>query len=280
MLARGKYNIEWVPRPQDDRQPSGLKWIVALVAAITLISFSFTLLSRFRARSEEPKVAVLPAAAEVKIPPKPSLSDAAVQSSAVSSPVAVENGKAFKTRPQKLRNLLLRLQEAEKDRNTVMAITTIESIRQMPEAADLDNALARRLGTLNFKWLFEQHNPQWVAVHEVRRGDSASRIASEHGSTFASLKRLNGGNLDKVLVGAKLFVLDHPRFALVVHRQLKYADLQLKGKFFRRYDLKESPTVKEGAYTWGEVAAKLAFMDRSELDLLLSRSTVVAIAEL
>jgi len=193
-------------------------------------------------------------------------------------------------RPVKLRNLLMRLEEAEKRRDAEMAVSTIEQIRALPgsPAADLDDSLARRLGTLNVRRLFDLRNAQWVKQVTVKRGDVASRIAYENGSTLASLARLNGGNVDKVVIGRKLYVMDHPRFNLVIHRRTRTADLSLNGKFFKRYDIPGDVSGKEGTYEfpanpktfWRSLGVEFKMDDRAELELLMPAKASVIIAEL
>jgi hypothetical protein len=192
-------------------------------------------------------------------------------------------------RPVKVRNLLMRLEEAERRRDVEMAVSTIEQLRALPgsPAADLDNVLARRLGDLNMKWLFVLKNAQWVKEVTVKRGDSASRIASENGSTLASLSRLNGGSVDRVIIGSKLRVMNHPRFNLVVHRRSRTADLQLNGKFFKRYDLSSPVTGADGAYEisgrirqfWTERGISFSMKDRAELEMLLPKGAAVLVSE-
>ena len=130
-------------------------------------------------------------------------------------------------------NLLLKLEKAEAAHDVELAVATIEQLRALPgeAVADLDNSLARRLGELNIRRLFVGKNRQWVKEVVVRRGDSATRIASENGSTLASLLKLNElPSADRLRIGQKLDVMDHPRFTIVVHRAAKYADLT-----FRQY---------------------------------------------
>jgi hypothetical protein len=192
-------------------------------------------------------------------------------------------------RPVKVRNLLMRLEEAERRSDVEMAVSTIEQLRALPgsPAADLDNVLARRLGDLNMKRLFVLKNAQWVKEVTVKRGDSASRIASENGSTLASLSRLNGGSVDRVILGSKLRVMNHPRFNLVVHRRSRTADLQLNGKFFKRYDLTAPVTGADGAYEipgrirqfWTERGISFSMKDRAELEMLLPKGAAVLVSE-
>ncbi|MBO7683246.1 MAG: LysM peptidoglycan-binding domain-containing protein, partial [Kiritimatiellae bacterium] len=199
-------------------------------------------------------------------------------------PVALEN------RPVKARNLLMRLEEADRRQDVEMAVSTIEQLRSLPGApvADLDDRLARRLGALNMLRLFANRDPRWVRCVVVKRGDSASRIAAENGSTLASLSRLNGGRVDKIVLGSRIYVMDHPRFALVVHRRTRTADLSLNGKFFKRYDLAGDVGSPAGVYemssgprsVWRTVGAGFRAEDRAELETLMPSSARVLVSEM
>ena len=137
--------------------------------------------------------------------------------------------------------------------------------------------------------LFVGKNRQWVKEVVVKRGDSATRIASENGSTLASLLKLNElPSADRLRIGQKLDVMDHPRFTIVVHRAAKYADLTLKGKFFKRYDIIAPVRAEEGNY---ETPARLrAFLaekgialspaDSAELDMLVPAKSSLLVSEL
>ena len=121
-----------------------------------------------------------------------------------------------------------------------------------------------------------------------QRGDVASRIASENGSTLASLARLNGGNVDKVVIGRKLYVMDHPRFNLVIHRMTRIADLSLNGKFFRRYYIPDGVTGKKGMYEfpanpksfWRSLGVEFKAADREEIEMLMPVKASVIVADL
>ena len=296
-LARGKFGIEYNPR-QLERKSSGLGWVFLLVALVALISFAWTLVKHFRSHGEE-------AAQEVAVQEPPSSSAAEAPppvngGTDVPPPSPVQAKQVFQTfqpmnteldkRPSKLRTLLMRLDEAEKRQAVEMAVNTIETIRSLPgsPAADLDDSLARRLGKLNLRRLFDLHNGQWGKAVVVRRGDSASRIAAENGSTLASFSRLNGGNVDRVVLGAKVLVMDHPRFNLVIRRRTRIADLSLNGKFFKRYDLAGTVSADEGTYEmperrrtfWTGVGAAFKPDDRAELDLLMPNGAPVLVSEL
>ena len=276
-LARGRFGIEYNPKKLEP-ESSGFGWVVVVIAFAAFVSLTVVIVKRIRSAGPD----VIPSA-EVPL--------------AAPARVEVSTAQVFRAsqdvvshRPTKLRNLLMRLEEAEKRGDVEMAVGTIESIRALPgsPAADLDDKLARRLGTLNIRRLFELRSALWVKAVEIRRGDSASRIAAENGSTLASLARLNGGNVETIRLGAKLHVMDHPRFNLVLHKRTRIADLSLNGKFFKRYDLQGDVRAREGAYEvpvnrknlwngWGSVFGK---DDRAELDMLLPKGAPILISNL
>ena len=278
-LARGKFGIEYNPK-QMEPESSGFGWIVVTVAFAAFISLAVVVVKRVR--SDEPVPETLEIAAVATVPQTVTVTNEALP--------AVVRDTGFSRRPTKLRNLLMRLEEAEKSHDIEMAVTTIESIRSLPgsPAADIDDALARRLGALNLRRLFGVRNAQWVKAVTVGRGDSASRIAAENGSTLASLARLNGGNVDRIRVGAKLYVMDHPRFNLVLRRRTRIADLSLNGKFFKRYDLPGEVRAKEGAYEvpkrrkllWDRLGSAFKADDRAELEMLLPTGAPGLVSEL
>lgn len=286
-LERGKFGIEYDPRHLE-KESSGFGWLLASVAVLVLVLLTWTLVSRYRAARAEKAVV-----AEISLSETPP----AESSAAAETPAAPEvpppseppvGTEKIRQRPPAVRNLLLRLEEAERRRDVDMAASTIESLRAMPTAADLDDALAHRLGTLNFIRLFSKKSRAWVKEVTVRRGDSATRIAKEHGSTLASLRRLNGGGEVKVILGRKLYVLDHPQATLVIHCAARQADLLLKGKFFKRYDLTGEVSGATGQYEfpsgglrafWNRLGVRLKDADRAELEMMLTNGDLVLVSE-
>ena len=300
-LARGKYGVEYNPR-QVDGDSSGLGWIVAVVALVALVSLAWTLVGRFRLADDRPvdpepvpretaaNRSPAPERPDASPPPSPA-TNAVPEPTVLLPPLEGRMTSAIEKRPVKLRNLLMRLEEAERRHDVEMAVTTIETIRALPgsPAADLDDSLARRLGTLNLARLFVLKNAQRVKEVTVKRGDSASRIAAESGSTLASLAKLNGGKVDKVVLGRRLFVMNHPRFNLVIRRRPRTADLSLNGKFFKRYDLVGGVAGKEGAYElpqrarnfWlNDLGVQFNASDRAELEMLLPVGASVLVSEM
>ena len=286
-FAQGRFGIEYDPRKME-REPSGLRWVFVLVAVVAFVSLVWTLAGRFFSRGETPPE--MPPAPPPQAQAAPT-NETSAASAAPPPPMAkpiVDTSAGM--RPQNVKNLLMRLAEAEKRRDVEMAVTTIEQIRALPgsPAADLDDSLARRLGALNLRRLFVLKSAQWVKEVVVKRGDVASRIASENGSTLASLAKLNGGDVNKVVIGRKLHVMDHPRFSLVVHRRTRTADLSLNGKFFKRYDIPGKISGKEGAYEfpanpktfWRSLGIEFRLDDRAELEMLMPAKATVLVAEL
>lgn len=280
-FSRGRFGIEY-NTSQKEPEPSGLGWVLLVVALVALVSFAWTFVGRLRTPEEDP---VEPPSGQ-EAEPAPAPRPPAAEPEPAPSPLPPKLGD----RPVKLRNLLMRLGEAERQNDMEMSVSTIEQIRALPgsPAADMDNDLARRLGALNIRRLFEQRHAQWVKTVTVKRGDSATRIAAENGSTLASMMRLNGGNLDRLVVGRKLCVMDHPRFSLVVKRRSRIADLSLNGKFFRRYDILGDVGAAVGAYKmsanpralWKALGVSLRPADRTELETLVPAGAQVLVSEL
>ena len=162
---RGKFGIEFNPvKPEPDRP--WLLWALGLVFLVAIISLVWTVTSRIRRgmkdeatvraveqAKEAPEPAALPQPPKLPKPPREA------------QPIkpALEPTDLSR-RPVKVRNLLMRLEKAEQDRDIEMAISTIEQIRALPgnPAADLDDKLARRLGALNIRRLFILNSNQWV----------------------------------------------------------------------------------------------------------------------
>ncbi|MBR0240916.1 MAG: LysM peptidoglycan-binding domain-containing protein [Kiritimatiellae bacterium] len=284
-FAQGKFGIEYNANPIDE-ESSGAGWLVVVIALAAIAVLAAAGVRRLvSSASDEPP----PNDAPVAVP--------TVTPVATNAPPHVEPPPpplppgAERNRPRVAKNLLLKLEKAEAAHDVELAVSTIEQLRALPgeAVADLDNSLARRLGELNIRRLFVGRNRQWVKEVEVRRGDSATRIAFENGSTLASLLKLNSlPSADRLRVGQKLNVMDHPRFTIVVHRVAKYADLTLKGKFFKRYDIIAPVRAEAGNY---ETPAKLrAFLaekgialspaDSAELDMLVPAKSSLLVSDL
>lgn len=229
-LTRLKYGIETDSKERDNDHP-GLGWLVVSVVVIAAISFIVTVIGRISSDdpgSEPPEApSVLPEKPK-PVPPAPS----------AKIPPVEMNG--LEKRSPKVRSLLLRLEKCAEAGELEMQISTIEQIRAIrgADADDLAEELLPRLGQLNLSWLFDKNNPQWVTRVKVKNGDTTSRIAAEHGSTLASLKKLNGiSDAHRLKAGCELKVMDHPRFYLVLRTRLRAIDLYLNGKIFKRYFL-------------------------------------------
>ena len=292
-FERGRFGIEYDLRQRErEHESSGLGWVFVLVAVVAVVSFVWTKFVRSGGEDEMPPA--VPPAPSVQTPSQPAPPPSGAEEHpkvVVDPPPPPRSGEAsIAKRPVKVRNLLMRLDEAERRNDIDKAVSTIEQLRALPgsPAADLDDSLARRLGVLNVKRLFELKNAQWVKTVVVKRGDAASRIAAENGSTLASLARLNGGNVDKIAIGRKLYVMDHPRFNLVIRRRTRTADLSLNGKFFQRYDLDGEVSGNPGAYemtanpraVWRALGVSFKSADRAELETLLPSGAQVLVSEL
>ena len=293
-LARGRFGIEYSPELNRGESPR-FGMVVVAILLLAAVSFGwYKVRAHFTGtRANEPAAAV-----DAADSPKPNAGESAEAPSAPApAPAAPVERKrsewidsSLSSRPLKVKNLLLRLDEAETLGNTDMIVDAIEQLRALPgePAADLDDRLAKRLGGLNLKRLFDEANAQWVAEIEVKKRDSASRIAFEHGSTLASLVRLNPAvDVKSLRPGMKLKVMKHPRFSLTVHRRALYADLNLNGRFFRRYEITSPVKGAVGSYsndgdtvkTLRELGLEFSPADRKELATLMPKSATIALTD-
>lgn len=277
-LTRLKYGIETDSRNERGNEHPGLGWIVVAIVVVAAISFIVTVLGRISAGSDvtdKPAESVITIDEDEKKAP-PVLKDV--------PPVEIDG---FEGRSPKVRSLLMRLEKATESGQLEMQISTIEQLRDMrgAESADIAEELLPRLGQLNLSWLFDKNNPQWVTKVKIKGGDTASRIASEHGSTLASLKRLNGlSDAHRLVVGRELKVMNHPRFDIVLRVRLRAVDLYLNGKIFKRYFLPDDAgeiTVKPGNYRtpanlkdyFRRSNINLREVDLEELNMLVPRNS-------
>ena len=282
-LARGKFGIEFDPL-RDEERPSGRGILIGAAVLVVLVSFAATLVNRLRARTAGNPDAGAAVLAEAPRPapsalPAPPLSP------------AVPPGKALlEERPRVVRNLLMRLTEAERDRDLSRQVETIELLRAQPgnPTADIDHELVKRLGRLNFRWMFGGGGSPWTAEVTPRKGNSAARIAKEQGMTVAALLKLNRWrNVDEMRPGSPVRVLNRPNFTLVVHRRSQLAELILDGKLFKAYELARPSRAAPGFYRttddptrqFARLGLSFSPADFSELSLFLLASTPVLVAE-
>lgn len=285
-FVRGRLGIEYNTTPTDRDDGFHAGPIVMIIAAVAFVFLAINTINKFRNR-EMPREGLESVASTPTV-----VSAQPVKTEPAPPPVPVLEMPNAMRRPPRLRQLIDRLETAERTADTLLAISAIEEIRAYPggAAADLEDKLSRRLGELNLKWLWELKNAKWVTDVTIKRGDNATRIAREHGSTLASIKKLNPTlDLNLLKTGTKIKVMHLPRFILVVHLRLKTADLQLNGKFFKRYDLTgEDNAAKPGSYeTTAPLSEfltehKLHFSnaDLTELNALVPKASTLVISEM
>ena len=186
-------------------------------------------------------------------------------------------------RPADVRALLDRLSEADRKGDVALQIDTLERLRSRRDAvADIDDMLARRLGNLNRKMYQEGTSGSWFVPYTVRAGDTVQKIAREHGATLAAVLMLNNiTDARKLRLGSTLRVPNHPSVKLKVHVASQMADLEVNGRFFRRYDVvvpkdaelgERVVTRKEGEGPTGLLKAskvRLSEADLKEVALML-----------
>lgn len=284
-LARGKFGIEFDPL-RGDEAPSGRGLFIFAAVLIVLISFTVTLVKRLGANDEE---LALERAERAPVTEAAKAVPASLPAPPLAPAVPPEKA-ALASRSRTMRNLLMRLTEAERDRDLSRQVETIELLRALPgnPAADIDHLLVKRLGRLNYRWMFGDENSPWTSRLTPRRGNSAERIAKEQGMTLAALLKLNHWrSTDELRPNESVRVFNRPNFVLIVHRRSRLAELMLDGKLFKAYELAQVPRVEPGLYQATDdlkqqfTKLDLAFTApaQSELKLFLLASAPILIAE-
>ena len=274
-----RFGIEYRPEEPEPETP-WLLWTLGLAAVVALCYGS---LAAYRAVvrwvTTPTSAAEAPRTAE----------NSSVVTNAVEPNVSAPKVAVSGERPRKVRNLLMKLDAAIAATNYPVQIATMEELRALPgnPVADLDATLAKSLGRLNLRMLFDpSRRNEWVKRIEVKRGTSASRIAAEYGTTLKCIERLNG-DVSSIRAGSFLWVMKNPKLRLSVYRKTQVADLFLNGKFFKRYYFTGTPSVPDGSYTFPAntraffAGKKLSFAesDLAELEMLLPKGANMIVAD-
>lgn len=223
----------------------------------------------------EPRPAVAP-------PPQPEL------------PAAARNlidkiNRTIEDRPAADQSQLRRLIDAERAGKPELAVDAIRKLYTRPTLADLRDPLMRRWGDLNLALLLSGKPTTWTTQATVRRGDGLERIAREHNTTPAAVRRLNPGvKWERLKPGDTIRVLAFPSATLVVYAG--HADLSLSKNvpFFRRYYLSMPKTTPNGVYPvesghsvaarFRELGMRFAPGDRAELEMFLAPGSRIVVS--
>ena len=307
---RGKFGVEFNEVRHDQSESHLLRWTLLGATVLAIVSFVSArgCAQRVRMPDFTPPTAdpVQPVPPQKQNPPPPA--PVATNTPGVQAKPVQKNGTPKASvpsaaaqmverwlatsagRPVRERTLLEKLLAAERVGNAVLALDTIERLRQRPAMADLDEPLARRLGALNLQLLLSDRPTPWTTTVVSRRSDTPFRIAREHGTTVAAIQRLNGlAQNAKLEQGTRLRVLEFPRAAIVIHRQTKQADLTINGKFFKRYYASTGAATKivsvqvtreAGPRTrFGELGIVFAPGDLDELAMFLPPGASIAVTD-
>ncbi len=275
-------------------ESGGWKWAVCAVLAVAaLVSF---VSARGCIGGDDGDGRAQKAAAPAPAPAQDvgaSLAEAAPQRLSAAARQAEAWARNASGRPQPERTLLMRLADAERLGELEIAVDTIEKLRRKPSMADLDDMLARRLGDLNMERIFSGKPAPWIAETVVRRNQTVHRIAREHGTTVAAVRRLNGlASGTEPEAGRRLRVLEFPRAAFVVHKQTRHADLSLGGRLFKRYYVTAKASCAPGAYPitskadegprarFAALGILVAPVDLLELDMFLAPGSLLTVSEM
>ena len=308
-FARGKYGVEYTIQPTDEKS-GGRRWIFVSLGILLVASF---ILARLFARKQparidadsrptadsvigtEPAVPAPPGAAASTpraLTPTAPPRNVQAQPDPQATRDAAKLRDTARQRPAAERVLLEKLAAAEKQGNVVAAIDTIKRLCGDPSAAGRYPHLWKRLGQLNMQLLLSERSSPWTARITVKKGDSRDLLARNSHTTGAALDRLNPNtNWTRIRPGDVVRVLQYPKAALVVHKEAGFADLSLKGGFFRRYVFDGRVRTAAGDYTVTREPGKTAHAilrdlgveftsaDRADLEMFLAPESTVTVSD-
>lgn len=97
-----------------------------------------------------------------------------------------------------------------------------------------ENDLLKVLGAINVRLFTSNASDGDLKLYTVVKGDSLSKIARDHKTTWQFLRRINGLDSNLIRIGQSLKV-PKSQVALVVRRGKFVADLMVGGDFVKRY---------------------------------------------
>ncbi len=286
----GKYGVEY-SKPVD-KETHRLRWVFMGAVVLLVIAGTSMVLRSCKSQPVVNPIAALTEPVEEEVEEETPQALPAPKPAPTVSPAMKQSSKwleASRTRSAAERTLLERLTEAEYRQNTRLAIDTIEKLRARPSMADLDDPLARRLGDLNVKLLMSGERTPWTAEAKFKKNDTIVRLAREHGTTTAAVRKLNGiEDASQLEINQKVKVLEFPRAVFVVHKQPRYADLMLNGKFFKRYYVSVGAGAKPGPYPitrsagprtrFNELGLLFTNEDLAEIEMFLAPGSTISVA--
>ncbi|MBR1871225.1 MAG: LysM peptidoglycan-binding domain-containing protein [Kiritimatiellae bacterium] len=233
-IEEGKYGLRHRRGLYDD---AGVPFKIPLLIVATAAAVSFAFL---RSGGGDDEATENPAMA-VANPP----SAAKTAQTSAPSPEALRRAedwlKNSQFRTVADRTLLERLAAAERMENDELVLTTLENMRLRPGLADLEDAVAVRIGSIRKRQLLEPaKDGRWlenslVVEREVRRTDTIQSLAREYGTTPAAIAMLNGFEDGRIgTPGSIVRILKFPRATLVVRKRTGTMDLFLNDRLFCR----------------------------------------------
>ena len=275
--VRGRYGIEYTPRPASGRDGHPFRWLLLGLVAMVAVAF-FVAHNRKKpgppvvvrdvpaapvaTPSGKPPDAVPPSSPPVtRKPSSPMPAQTAQKPVRPAQPPSpkprresafaakVDGWIASRTWSKDEQELLILLRDAERQGNLQGARGAIERLLYRPAAEDLKDPLVRHFGDLNTQLLFSGTNTPWTATVTVKSGDTLQRIAANHRTTLEALLKLNRiKDANRLALGQTLRVLNFPDADLVIHKQLQFAELLLKKRIFKRYYVTVRTDAATGAY--------------------------------
>lgn len=115
-----------------------------------------------------------------------------------------------------------------------------------------DPDAVKLLGDVNMKLLLSPHMFPGKVYHSVKPGEYLQKIARQHHTTVALIKKMNGKTSDNIRAGERLMVFDEA-FSIRVSKTHNTLDLLIGDKLFKRYAVGTGKFGKTPAVTFSIV---------------------------
>lgn len=205
-------------------------WMM-IVIVVTLITIGLILLVRALGTSDEEKEKK--EADQTEETTAPSKPEAKKNVPAVPPPIPADLTKEASPR---VMALLEAGQNAEKADDYFAARTNYLVAISDKDCGKARPLLEERLGFVNIELIFTPRQMKGKVDHAILSGESVKLIANKFGTTVDLIVKANSiANPNRVQVGDRLRILDHPKFEIHVSKKANDLMVTLDGQFFKRY---------------------------------------------
>lgn len=217
----------------ESRKPPIRPWIVVVII-VTLVTVGLILLVRALGSSDgkEEKEAG-ETVEQVAEPAAPAKAPTPVPAPAVAQPLPADLAKEASPR---VLALFEAGRAAEKADDFFAARTNYLAALEDKDCGNARPRLEERLGFVDVELIFTPRQMDGKIDHAILSGESIKLIANKFGTTVDLIVKANSiANPNRIQVGDRIRVLDHPKFEIRVSKKANDLLVTMDGRFFKRY---------------------------------------------